>query len=783
MQTIRKNLALFIGGLLLATLVIANGATLFAAEVPTQPDPTECTDCQTIQDDLDAAYADLAVLEAEAENYSTMAESLLNQATTTIYGGDAMMMSDLLTSEVGAGHLASGTACEDSSDTFAYYSSFTYDGMSYCVLDEEMWYGVEPDYFNFFLHMIELNDIWDPPAAVDWQLLWDDWIEVLYDHDQGGEDGLTEAIDIIISLLSDLEDCEDTNCPAEPECPDCESIADDLELELDNLADLEDEAETLDQEISDLEDELDTVFDQLDQWEQLKAEFEAMVEDAGGMHGEDCDNFEVQSGQAWGIAHNFGNVQWCFTSEGQIEEMIQNLDEYWETHSSQHLPSEAALNEQLDDLITQYDDKLAELEAVLELIDQAYDDIEQLMEDLEDCLDELEALQDLGYCLEQDAAAMRSLLGDSQDDLDDPWQGGDEGGEEDTGEEEEEGTDEGPSDIGGHWGEDFMQGLYDEDIMTGDGDTGLMRPNDELNRAEAAKLLVLASGDVVIDSFFDVFFDVTEDSWFWPFVNTAADLEYFQGYPDGSFGPGNSILRAEAIAVVLRALGFDIPEYDTYSYSDITGDEWFADPAEKAYQCGLVEGRNGAFEGGETITRAEIAKILWLAFFEGLMESDCADFECPDCDAVWAELEALGTELDDLDADITEIWDQMQELEALRDAFRQMVENAGGMTDADCDGFEVQSGQAWGVAHNFGDVQWCLTSESQITELTNQLSEYWENNSSSHLPSEETLNEQMDEAATAYADKLDEWLEKLAEYDECLADLEALQADGYCLDE
>ncbi|MFC1810814.1 hypothetical protein ACFLZH_04910 [Patescibacteria group bacterium] len=111
-----------------------------------------------------------------------------------------------------------------------------------------------------------------------------------------------------------------------------------------------------------------------------------------------------------------------------------------------------------------------------------------------------------------------------------------------------------------------------------------------------------------------------------------------------------------------------------------------------------------------------------------------------------------------------------------------MVEDAGGMTDADCDGFEVGPGQAWGVAHLFGDVQWCLTSSSQIPALTDALADFWENNSSNHLPSEAALNASMDAATQAYMDKLDEYLDKLAEYDECLEELANLQAQGLCLE-
>ncbi len=775
MQTIRKNLALFAGGLILATLIFANGATLFAAEVPAPPEPTDCTECQTIQDDLDAAYANFEALETQAQNYSADMEALIERGTTNIYGGDVAMMVDNLNAQVTEDSLAMGSVCQDSANTFAYYSSFQYDGTTYCFLDESMWYGVEPDYFNFFDHMMYLNEFWDPAAIPDWQLLKDEWIEVLMDHDGDEVPGLTEIIDAIIGLIASLEVCEETYC-AEPVCPDCETIAGDLALGLDDLALMEQEADDLDAELLNLEAQIEEVWDQLDQLEQLRNELRQMVLDAGGMTDSDCDGFEPESGQVWGIAHNFGDVQWCFTSEGQIEEMIQNLDEYWETNSSTHLPTEAELNEQMDTLMNDYFDKLDEYDAVLNDIEAQNDLIDSLITDLEDCLAELRALQDQDLCMDHDISTMEAILDEAEGKT--PFT------PESPGEEEpdEEPAADDPDDIGGHWAEDFLFGLFDEGIMTGDDDTGLMRPNDPLNRAEAAKLLVLSNDDFVVDSFFDVFFDVTEDDWFWSYVVTAEDQGYFEGYPDGSFGPGNSILRGEAITIILRALGFDIPGYETYSFGDLSGDEWFADSAEKAYQCGLVEGRDGEFEGGETITRAEIAKILWLAFFDGLNESDCADFECPDCDAVWTEAEALSSELDTLNTEVEAIWDQMQELETLRDEFRQMVENAGGMTDADCDGFEVGPGQAWGVAHTFGDVEWCLTAESQITELTDQLSDYWENNDSTHLPTEEELNADMDATTTAYSEKLDEYLEKLAEYDDCLDELADLQAQGYCLD-
>ena len=167
-------------------------------------------------------------------------------------------------------------------------------------------------------------------------------------------------------------------------------------------------------------------------------------------------------------------------------------------------------------------------------------------------------------------------------------------------------------------------------MVSGDGDTGLFRPNDPLNRAEAAKITPLAKGDTISICNPSYFPDVTALDWFCEYVSTSQENGYFEGYGDGTFQPANLILRAEAVAVVMRATGFTIPSYTTYTFPDIVGNEWYADYAEKAYQCGVVEGRLVGTEqllvGAENITRAEFAKIVNLTIFNVLLESDCADY-------------------------------------------------------------------------------------------------------------------------------------------------------------
>lgn len=764
-----KKLAIpLVGGMLLAVALYLSVGLVYATPEVVPPQPTECTECDEIQGLIDTEIVALSLVSADLIPVMIGTEQMLVNVELEL--GSLGDVPGQLTSLSELGMLGQGSECTNPDDMFPYYTIFDYDGTDYCFHDVA-------EFDNFF-QLMWGNIFQSTTMDGGWIDLHFSLWDILSDpsgFEDDDSDDLEDIIDALTGLFLLLESCELDFCPVIV-CPDCETIAADLDQALDDLDLLELEADLLDAELTDLEADIDSVFDDMNELEALREAYRQMVLDAGGMVDADCDGFEVGSGQGWGIAHNFGDVQWCATSETQIEELIRNLEEYWQNNKNQHLPTEAQLNAELDQLMGDYLLLLDEYFAVLDDIDAQNDLIDALMLELADCLDELEALQDLGFCLDQDAAAMRDLLAEAAGlppftptpPADEPP------ADEPTGDELE--------DILGHWAEQFIRNLFGAGVVSGDSDTGLFRPNDNLNRAEASKMILLANGDFVVDSFFDVFFDVTIDDWFWIYANSASDLGYFFGYDDGSFGPGNSILRAEAVAVVLRALGFDIPEYTEYSFPDLTGDEWYADYAEKAFQCGIITGRDGMLAGGDTITRAEFSKIVDVALLAGLLATDCADFVCPDCDDEWAEVELLGLELDFLDIELDALWDQMTELETLRDAFRQMVQNAGGMTDADCDGFEVGSGQALGVAHSFGDVQYCLTAESQIPSLTNQLSEYWQNNSSSHLPSEQQFQDDIDQNMNNYIDTFEEWLAALEDYEDCLDELAALQDQGLCLD-
>jgi hypothetical protein len=159
--------------------------------------------------------------------------------------------------------------------------------------------------------------------------------------------------------------------------------------------------------------------------------------------------------------------------------------------------------------------------------------------------------------------------------------------------------------------------LYYSGILSGYPD-GTIRPGDEVNRAEFAKLLVQASDldytkkmpETLTNCFTDVF-DLP-GHWFAPAVCAARGEGWINGYPDGSFGPAQQINRAEAMKIVLTAFGYLVPdnvevEVSPFDDVNIAGD-WFLGVAVAARDNGFVSG--DTFDPGRPLTRGELAVMV-----------------------------------------------------------------------------------------------------------------------------------------------------------------------------
>ena len=103
-----------------------------------------------------------------------------------------------------------------------------------------------------------------------------------------------------------------------------------------------------------------------------------------------------------------------------------------------------------------------------------------------------------------------------------------------------------------HWGAPYIQKAKSLGILSGYAD-GTFRPDSQINRVEALKILLLAS-DLDIKGGSMNFPDTVSGAWYERYVALAQSLGIVNGYPDGTFGPGNSIKRSEMAKIAVETL-------------------------------------------------------------------------------------------------------------------------------------------------------------------------------------------------------------------------------------
>ena len=117
---------------------------------------------------------------------------------------------------------------------------------------------------------------------------------------------------------------------------------------------------------------------------------------------------------------------------------------------------------------------------------------------------------------------------------------------------------------------------------------GSFDPKGSITRAEVAAIIYrIATADVDnkqvgIYADYNKFPDVTSDKWYAGYVNYCANAEYVKGRPDGKFDPDATVTGYEALAMILRAIGYD-------KNGEFTGPNWSINTASIAKQRHITD--------------------------------------------------------------------------------------------------------------------------------------------------------------------------------------------------
>lgn len=169
------------------------------------------------------------------------------------------------------------------------------------------------------------------------------------------------------------------------------------------------------------------------------------------------------------------------------------------------------------------------------------------------------------------------------------------------------------------WAVEAITQLTYRAVLNGKG-TRVFAPNDNVTREEFAKIISLGFklNLVDVDCPFE---DVDENDWSYPYIRSAYIAGVVNGVSENMFGYGSNITREDLCVMTDRmvkagklSLGDESADINFNDEVDIS--DYAKDSVKRLAATGIISGDNGNFNPKDYATRAEAAKIVYLALIK-----------------------------------------------------------------------------------------------------------------------------------------------------------------------
>lgn len=165
----------------------------------------------------------------------------------------------------------------------------------------------------------------------------------------------------------------------------------------------------------------------------------------------------------------------------------------------------------------------------------------------------------------------------------------------------------------GHWARAFFEELIIDEVFSGYPD-GSIKPDKKINRAEMAKIVTLAFGESEENATELSFRDIPQGVWYEKYVSFLKSKEALWTTLSRYF-PSEEVTRAEGLWVMLKIVGADVESVEeTQSpFPDLSEDHKYYKAVIWALNNNIIDGYvDGTFGPEDTITRAQAAKMISL---------------------------------------------------------------------------------------------------------------------------------------------------------------------------
>lgn len=165
------------------------------------------------------------------------------------------------------------------------------------------------------------------------------------------------------------------------------------------------------------------------------------------------------------------------------------------------------------------------------------------------------------------------------------------------------------------WAGEAIAELKKLGVIDGVGN-GRYEPNSAVSREALVKMIILAY-DMKVDNASSSFTDVANDAWSYPYVSSALASGLVTGVTDTFFDAESSISREDAAVIIYRAYEKKVGSVEaSESFADESDIAEYAVKAVAAMKnLGVINGyEDGSFRPKKSITRAECAKMIYIAY-------------------------------------------------------------------------------------------------------------------------------------------------------------------------
>ncbi|UJF33265.1 S8 family serine peptidase [Paenibacillus hexagrammi] len=163
-------------------------------------------------------------------------------------------------------------------------------------------------------------------------------------------------------------------------------------------------------------------------------------------------------------------------------------------------------------------------------------------------------------------------------------------------------------DIDGHWAQDAIVQMTDKQIISGYGNYRFA-PDRPITRAEAAAVLARA---LKLNKQEELHFrDVDPSHWAYGEIAKMVMADLVDGYPDGTFGPDKTLTRMEMTQLIARSLNMTGKRRGNSPFTDVKESYWGVGILKQMFAEGWITGYpDGTFHPEEHATRAEFVTML-----------------------------------------------------------------------------------------------------------------------------------------------------------------------------